>query len=100
ITQAQGETFAIAEITLPEKRPTPRGPQPTPPVPLPAYWIADVLIPGLMLGVYRQGARRAWGQRMAPVRPVTQRWLLALGAVALVNYLVGWLRGRRAVARK
>ena len=95
LTQAQGETFTVAEVILPEKRPVPRGAQPKPPVPLPAYWISDVLLPGLALPVYRRGARRAWGARMVPVRPSTQRWLLALGAVALINYLVGWWRGRR-----
>lgn len=99
VTQAQGETFTIAEVTLPEQRPTPRGPQPRPQTPLPAYVIADVLIPALMAEVYRQGARRAWGQRMAPARPATQRWLLALGAVAFVNYLVGWQRGRKSARR-
>jgi predicted amidohydrolase len=97
LSQAAGETFTVAEVALPAKRPAPRGAQPKPPVPLPAYWISDVLLPGLSLSTYRRGARCAWGPRMAPVRPVTQRWLLALGAVALVNYLVGWWRGRRTV---
>ncbi len=95
LTQEQGETFTSAEVVLPEAHPIPRGRQPSPPVSRPAYWFADVLLPGLVQGVYRRGARRVWGPRMAPVRPVMQRWLLALGAIALVNYLVGWLRGRR-----
>jgi len=95
LTQEQGETFTSAEVVLPEPHPAPYGRQPVPPVPRPAYWFSDVLIPGIVQGVYRRGARRVWGPRMAPVRPVTQRWLLALGAIALVNYLVGWLRGRR-----
>jgi len=99
LTQEQGETFTSAEVVLPEPHPVPHGQQPVPPVPRPAYWFADVLIPGLVLGVYRRGARRVWGLRMAPVRPATRRWLLALGAVALVNYLVGWQRGRRARRR-
>ncbi|MBN2389786.1 MAG: carbon-nitrogen hydrolase family protein [Anaerolineae bacterium] len=95
LTQEQGETFAVAEVMVPEKRPEPRDAQPKLPVPLPAYWISDVLLPGLALPTYRRGSRRTWGPRMAPVRPATQRWLLALGAVALINYLVGWWRGRR-----
>jgi len=99
LAQAQGEAFVLTDVTLPETRPVPRGRQPVPPVPRPAYWFADVLIPGMVLGVYRQGARRAWGQRMAPARPSTQRWLLALGTVALINYLVGLLHGRRAGRR-
>lgn len=99
LTQEQGETFASAEVVLPEPHPVPRGRQPVPPVPRPAYWFADVLIPGLILGVYRRGVRRVWGAQMAPVRPATQRWLWALGAVALVNYLIGWQRGWRARRR-
>ncbi len=100
LTQAQGETFTLAEVALPAPHPTPRGRQPVPPVPRPAYWFADVLIPGLVLGVYRRGARRVWGSRMAPVHPATQRWLLALSAVALINCLVGWQYGRHARRRR
>jgi hypothetical protein len=99
LVQAQGEAFVPAEVALPKKHPVLHGRQPVPPVPRPAYWFADVLIPGMVLGVYRQGARRAWGTRMAPVRPATQRWLLALDAVALINYLVGLLHRRRAGRR-
>jgi predicted amidohydrolase len=95
LAQAQGETFTVAEVTLLEKRPKPRGAQPKPPVPLPVYWMSDVLLPGLVLQTYRRGSRRVWGARMAPVRLSTQRWLLALGAVALINYLVGYWRRRR-----
>jgi hypothetical protein len=98
LTQAQGETFTRAEVALPETHPIPHGSQPVPPIPRPAYWFSDVLIPGLMLSVYRQGARRVWGPRMAPVRPATQRWLLALGAVALLDYLAGWWHGRKSVS--
>jgi len=69
LTQAQDETFALAQVALAESHPVPRGRQPVPPVPRPAYWFADLLIPGLVTGVYRQGARRIWGLQMVPPRP-------------------------------
>jgi len=69
LTQAQDETFALAQVALAESHPVPRGRQPVPPVPRPAYWFADLLIPGLVTGVYRQGARRIWGPQMVPPRP-------------------------------
>lgn len=100
VTQSQGESFTAAEVVLPDHKPSPRGPQPASLLSPPVYWIADVLAPGLVLSTYRQGARRVWGKRMAPVRPATQRWLLALGAVALINYCVGWRRGRRSASRR
>ena len=59
LTPAQGETFTVAEVTLPATRPQPRGPQPPSPVPRPAYWISDGLLPALVSPVYRRGARRA-----------------------------------------
>ena len=96
VTQAQGETFALAEVALPETRPLPRGPQPVPPVPRPAYWLSDVLIPATVLGIYRQGARRAWGERMVPPRPSTRRWLVALGVAVWIGYLLG----RRVLKRR
>ena len=61
LTQAQGESFTVAEVTLSATRPQPRGPQPPSPVPRPAYWISDGLLPALVTPVYRRGARRAGG---------------------------------------
>ncbi len=100
VTQSQGESFTAAEVTLPDHKPSPHNPQPASLLSPAAYWIADTLLPGLSLATYRQGARRVWGKRMAPARPATQRWLLALGAVALINYCVGWLRGRQSAPRR
>ncbi|MBN2006641.1 MAG: carbon-nitrogen hydrolase family protein [Anaerolineae bacterium] len=100
VTQSQGEAFTAAEVTLPDQRPSPRGSQPPSLLAPPVYWIADMLLPGLSLSTYRQGARRVWGKRMAPSRPATRRWLLALGAVALINYCVGWMRGRQSASHR
>jgi hypothetical protein len=58
LTQEQGETFAVAQVTLAEERPRPRGPQPASSVPILTYLSSDVLLPGLTVPVYRKGVRR------------------------------------------
>ncbi len=57
-SQSQGEGFTIAEVTLPETRPTPRGPQPGSPLNRITYFNADKLVPFLMRSVYRKGIRQ------------------------------------------
>ncbi len=96
LTQAQGEAWTMAQVAVPEVRPSPRGAQPTPPVPRLTYWLSDVLLPGLVLPIYRRGARQAWGQRMAPPRPTDRRWLLALAAAGLIGVLLGRWIGRHS----
>ena len=58
LTQEQGETFTVAEVTLADERPRPRGPQPASPVPFLTYLVSDVLLPSLSVPVYRRGLRR------------------------------------------
>jgi hypothetical protein len=61
LTQEQGETFAVAQVTLAEKRPRPQGPQPASSVPFLTYLSSDILLPGLTIPIYRQGVRRILG---------------------------------------
>ncbi len=58
LTQEQGETFTLAQVTLAEERPRPQGPQPASPVPFLTYLSSDVLLPALTIPVYRRGVRR------------------------------------------
>lgn len=51
---AQGESFALAEVTLPDERPQPSGPQPPRPVTWLAYFSSDMAIPWLMRRLYRK----------------------------------------------
>jgi predicted amidohydrolase len=76
------ETFALATVELAGARPAPQGPQPATRVPPAAYLLSDWLLPALMGPLYRRGARRFWGQHMAP-QPVLGRGALAVGALAL-----------------
>lgn len=57
--QNQGEGFAIAEITLPEVKPSPRGTQPAAPLSWLTYFIADIVIPLLMRRVYKEGLAKS-----------------------------------------
>ena len=57
LSNEQGETFALAEITLPAERPRPHGPQPRPPVPRLIYLVSDILLPALSRGTYQRKIR-------------------------------------------
>ncbi len=58
LTGAQGEAYALADVTLPDKRPAPRGPQPVPPISKIAYLFSDMLIPTLTIPTYKKGLRQ------------------------------------------
>jgi predicted amidohydrolase len=57
--QSQGEGFAIAEVTLPEVKPLPRGNQPVAPLSWLAYFTVDIVIPFLMRRVYKEGLAKS-----------------------------------------
>ena len=97
LTQGQGETFTIAEVTLADQIPSPRGSQPKSPLPWTSYFLSDTVLPALMLPVYRRGLRQAWGQHMAPVKADSRRTMLVAGLAALgIGVLIGvFLRRNR-----
>ena len=88
---SDGDGFALAEVELAEHPPQPSGEQPPTSLPLPFFAIIDVITPGLMNMLYRQGVRRQWGAHMAPVDPRTKVW----AGVVIAAAVVGWLAGRR-----
>ena len=59
LLQEEGEAFALAEVTLADKKPALRELQPGPLVPRIAYFMADVWLPSLARSTYRRGLRRA-----------------------------------------
>lgn len=65
LMQAQGETFTVAEVTLAGERPSPRGPQPSSRASWFATFISDVLLPLLVVPVYRRGLHRTLKERAA-----------------------------------
>jgi predicted amidohydrolase len=85
----KGDGFTLAEITLAASRPQPKArqqpPMRTPPA---AYLFADSVAAGLGVGLYRQGVRRQWGARMAPVDPRTRSWLTSLAALLAAFWFV------------
>lgn len=99
LTQEQGETFTIAEVTLPDRKPRPQGPQPASPVSWLSYFASDIVLPLLTIPVYRQGLRLAWGKEMAPVETSTRRWMSLVGAGMVaglgLGILIGMPWGRR-----
>jgi hypothetical protein len=95
LTQEQGETFTIAEVTLADEKPYPQGLQPASPLPFLIYFISDILWPWLSIPVYRRGLRRAWGKGMAPVEASTRNWMILLGLGVVASFLVGVVLGRR-----
>jgi hypothetical protein len=57
--QSQGEGFALAEVSLPEVKPSPCGAQPAAPLSWLNYFIADIVIPFLMRRVYYRGIAKS-----------------------------------------
>jgi len=57
-TQAEGEGFALADVTLADTKPVPQGTQPSSQLSAGVYFNADVLVPFLMKPVYRNGLRK------------------------------------------
>jgi len=48
----QGETFALAEVSLPAERPQPKGPQPRPPVSPLVYLASDTILTAASRRIY------------------------------------------------
>jgi predicted amidohydrolase len=57
LTQAQGETFTLAEVSLADKKPVPDGVQPKSLLPKISYLSSDFLLPLLTIPAYRRGLR-------------------------------------------
>lgn len=95
LTQAQGEAFAVAELTLPERHPTPSTPQPTSRVPWYGELFMDQILPWFMEPQYRRKIRKTWGERMAPSDPAARRWQLAAGLGIALGLGLGLLARRR-----
>lgn len=65
--QEDGESFAFARVTLPDRKPSPeKGDQPPSKIPLTSYLLTDVMLPRIMVPHYRRGSRARFGEHMAP----------------------------------
>lgn len=85
--QDNGEGFAMAEIELAARRPTPRGKQPPVHVSLFSYLVSDFLLPGLCISLYRRGARATWGAKMAPLTS-GERFLLFSAPLLIIIMVI------------
>ncbi len=95
LTQEQGEAWALAEVSVPQKRPRPAGAQPPSPLPRLSYWMSDGLLYWLSVPGYRRGLRRTWGPDMAPLQAATRQWVGVLGVAVLVATVLGLILRRR-----
>jgi hypothetical protein len=90
-----GDGFVIAEVELADEMPQPAREQPGMHTAKPAYLMADVFGAGLMTLLYRQGIRRQWGARMAPVDPRTKIWAGFVAGAAVLGVVIGRMVGGR-----
>lgn len=90
-----GDGCAVAEVELPDDLPQPTERQPAMRLPTLAHFLIDAVGTNAMIEVYREGVRRAWGERMAPRDPRTIMWGYALAATAVIAGGIGFMMGRR-----
>jgi predicted amidohydrolase len=95
LAQEQGEAYALAEVSLADRLPSPCEPQPPSRLPVTAYLLSDVILPASCIPDYRRGLRRVWGGDMAPVDAATRIWKTALGIGLLFSFGLGMILGRR-----
>jgi predicted amidohydrolase len=93
VTQAQAESFALAEVTLADQKAHPTQAQPRSLASPFAYLVADNILPWLSLSTYNRGIRQAWGSHMAPASLEIRRWLPVAGGSLAVSLLAGVLIG-------
>jgi hypothetical protein len=94
LSQAAGETFTMATITLADRKPIPHREQPKPTISPLSYLASDYILPLLTTPIYRKGLRRTWGAHMAPLDAMTQRWLMMAGVIGAFCLGLGLGLGR------
>lgn len=80
-SQQEGEGFCLSEVTLADRRPVPRDPQPPVRIPATCYLLTDLFTPLQMIPYYQRGARQTWGEQMAPEGPAPVRWQETLAGI-------------------
>ena len=55
VLPSEGESFTVAEVTLPDKRQPPPGPQPGPTLSRLSYLISDLILPRMVRSIYQKG---------------------------------------------
>jgi hypothetical protein len=89
----QGETFVVAEVTLPDEKNYPRDSQPPVPLPRLSYLSSDVLLPLTVIPGYNRGVRRVLGREVAAGDLLVQRRILAISLAVVAAIAVGIVLG-------
>jgi hypothetical protein len=93
VTPDQGETFVVAEVTLPNEKSYPRESQPPAPLPRLGYLSADVLMPLIATPGYKRGVRRVLGREPADGELPMQRRILAVSLAVVAAIGIGIVLG-------
>lgn len=88
------EGYALAQITLADALPQPRGQQPRFGLPDVAYHLVDFANIALT-PLYRRNVRRFYGPRMAPPGRQTRLWMGVIVFASVLGYWLGKAAGRR-----
>ncbi|MDM8528771.1 carbon-nitrogen hydrolase family protein [Anaerolineales bacterium HSG24] len=99
LEQVQGETYTIAEVTIPDKKPRPNSPQPKSLLPKIAYFSSDILLPLLMLPVYHRGRYQVFGKKTTP-RPYIWRFVTIISIFLFCLWLTAYFRGHQKSAQQ
>jgi len=92
----QGETYALGEIEIADEKPQPIGPLPGPTANGFTYFTSDVILPFISRSVYQRGVQTLTDRPPRPRRSTLQKWIVAIGAGALIGLLLAifWPRQR------
>ncbi len=87
---ADGDGYVLGPLTLADHAPQPTVEQPEIPMTPLSYFYSDVALPLITIPLYRQGYRRQFGPRFAPVDQSTKVW----GVATVIAFAVGYMLGR------
>jgi predicted amidohydrolase len=95
LTQEHGVGGLVAEINLPAEKPRPIGPQPAAVANWLTYFSSDVALPALMRDRYQRGVQAMPDRPLQRHGFTPQKWLIAIGAGALIGLLLAVFWPRR-----
>jgi hypothetical protein len=92
---AQGETYALGEIEIVDRKPQPIGPRPGPTATWFTYLTSDVVLPLVSRSAYRRGVQTLPDRPPRPAGFTPQMWIIAIGLSVLIGLVLALIWPRK-----